>query len=355
MSFFGSKKPETSPQSSTPSPAAPSQPASRRPAPSPSPSPARPAPAGSHRTHVATGSKVVGKVTGDAELVIDGHLDGEVELKSRVVVGEKGTVDGTIRAVSVQLAGKVAGNVEGEERVEVLPSGSLEGDVTAPRVMISDGAFFKGKVEMTAPKPIQAPSRQRPRSRIRISPMRRLPPSLTPGSPTARSLERRSQPTRSQPTRSPAMRTPAMRRKLPTVPRPRRRPDLARNLARHRPTRPLATRRAKAEAAATRAATTKVRPSRAAASGPEAATSPAAGAAVATEADDEDRHSERSQGQRVPRRHDARRLPFPGRRRPRCLRRDLRRRGIRHSPTRSSCRPGPPSFRRPTRSSVAPT
>ena len=153
MSFFGSKKPETPSPSSTPSPA-PSQPVRRAPAPAPSPS--RPATAKANRTHVASGSKVVGRVTGDAELVIDGHLDGEVELKSHVVVGEKGRVDGTVRAVSVQLAGKVKGNIEGEERVEVLPSGSLEGDVTAPRVMIADGAFFKGKVEMTAPAPIKS-------------------------------------------------------------------------------------------------------------------------------------------------------------------------------------------------------
>ena len=49
------------------------------------------------------------------------------------------------------------GNIRGIERVEVLASGSLEGDVAAPRVVIAEGAFFKGKVEMTGGKPDEKP------------------------------------------------------------------------------------------------------------------------------------------------------------------------------------------------------
>ena len=45
--------------------------------------------------------------------------------------------------------GRVVGNVQGDEKVEILPTGRLEGDVSAPRVVLAEGAFFKGKVEMT--------------------------------------------------------------------------------------------------------------------------------------------------------------------------------------------------------------
>ncbi len=119
----------------------PSRPAPRTPAKEKS------APIGS--THIATGSKVVGRISGSADLVIDGVVEGEIHLESRVVVGSEGRVEGKILARSVEVGGKVLGNVQGVERVEVLATGSLEGDVLSPRVVIAEGAFFKGKVEMT--------------------------------------------------------------------------------------------------------------------------------------------------------------------------------------------------------------
>ena len=125
--------------------------------PGPAVRPARPAPrppvqeksAASESTHIAKGSKVVGRISGTADLVIDGVVDGEIDLESRVVIGSDGRVEGKILARSVEVGGRVLGNVQGLERVEVLATGSLEGDVLSPRVVISEGAFFKGKVEMT--------------------------------------------------------------------------------------------------------------------------------------------------------------------------------------------------------------
>ncbi len=103
----------------------------------------------SESTHIAKGSKVIGKVSGTADLVIDGVVDGEVDLESCVVIGSEGRVEGKVLARSVEVGGHVLGNVKGLERVEVLATGSLEGDVLSPRVVIAEGAFFKGKVEMT--------------------------------------------------------------------------------------------------------------------------------------------------------------------------------------------------------------
>lgn len=134
------------------------------PAPKPTPAPQRPvqrAPQGAEpsrsssqeSTLVARGSTLVGEVTGNAELVIEGVVKGEIHLDSRLVIGETGRVEGKVFARSVQVAGKVEGNVSGRERIEVLPSGRLEGDVVAPSVVIAEGAFFKGTVEMTDPKP----------------------------------------------------------------------------------------------------------------------------------------------------------------------------------------------------------
>lgn len=136
MSIFGSREKEPQPPVS---PAAP-PPAAKR---------SNPEPRSDRPTVVAAGSKITGHVSGTTELVVEGEIDGEIHLDSRVVVGSGGFVQGQIQARSVQVGGRVIGDIRGSERVEVLASGSLEGDVIAPRVVIAEGAFFKGKVEMT--------------------------------------------------------------------------------------------------------------------------------------------------------------------------------------------------------------
>ena len=119
----------------------------------PSPPPRRdPAPSRPGNTHIARGTKVVGEITGNAQLVIDGEVEGEIRLDSMVSIGSEGIVRGTIHAVAVRVGGKVYGNIHGKERVEVLASGRLEGDIVAPSVPIAEGAFFQGKVDMSHPK-----------------------------------------------------------------------------------------------------------------------------------------------------------------------------------------------------------
>lgn len=99
-------------------------------------------------TRIADGTKIVGEVGGATELLVEGEVEGQIRVDSRVVVGQGGLVRGQIAARSVLIAGRVAGDVRGSDRVEVGGSGKLEGDIAAPRVTIAEGAFFKGKVEM---------------------------------------------------------------------------------------------------------------------------------------------------------------------------------------------------------------
>ena len=139
----------------SPEPPAPARPA--RPAP---PAPAKKESAGAGSTQIARGSKVVGEISGTADLTVDGVVDGEIDLESRVVVGSDGRVEGKIFARTVEIGGKVLGNVQGGERVEVLTTGRIEGDVLSPRVVIADGAFLKGKVEMTDKVPVREASRK---------------------------------------------------------------------------------------------------------------------------------------------------------------------------------------------------
>jgi cytoskeletal protein CcmA (bactofilin family) len=105
--------------------------------------------AGGKATHITEGVKFKGQISGRAEIVIDGEVEGRLDVQAAVVVGPNGKVNGDIVAKSVSVGGKVLGNVKASETFELQASGRIEGDVTAPRVVIAEGAFFKGNVEMT--------------------------------------------------------------------------------------------------------------------------------------------------------------------------------------------------------------
>ncbi|HSE84202.1 MAG TPA: polymer-forming cytoskeletal protein [Thermodesulfobacteriota bacterium] len=92
---------------------------------------------------------IKGEVSGGQNLIIDGGLEGKVQLKdNQVTVGENGKISGEIHAKSIIIHGQVVGNMFAEERLEIKTSGSLKGDITSPRVVIDEGAYFKGSVHM---------------------------------------------------------------------------------------------------------------------------------------------------------------------------------------------------------------
>jgi cytoskeletal protein CcmA (bactofilin family) len=97
------------------------------------------------------GNSVVikGEVSGSDSLFIEGKIEGVINLPGNsVTVGRNGQVSATITAREVVVQGKVIGNVDAIDRLNVRSEGSLTGDVIAHRLMVEDGAFFKGKIDI---------------------------------------------------------------------------------------------------------------------------------------------------------------------------------------------------------------
>lgn len=93
--------------------------------------------------------RIQGEVTGDEDLVIQGHVDGSVELDQHAVtVGPDGEVKADIRARVITVEGRVDGDLSAAEQVVVRSSARVEGDISAPRVVLEDGAHFRGGVDM---------------------------------------------------------------------------------------------------------------------------------------------------------------------------------------------------------------
>jgi cytoskeletal protein CcmA (bactofilin family) len=107
--------------------------------------------AGSARTMATIGSTITikGDVAGDENLIIDGKVDGTVNLASHeLIVGPSGKVNADLSAKSIRIDGEVKGDITGKEKVLISKTGNVRGNIVAPRVTLEDGAKFKGSIDM---------------------------------------------------------------------------------------------------------------------------------------------------------------------------------------------------------------
>src|SRR5262245_41336703 len=106
-----------------------------------------------------------GELTGNEDLTIEGSVEGKVELREHnLVVGSTGKIQAEVNAKSVNIQGEVQGNVRAMDRIEIATSGTVKGDLIAPRIIIADGARFKGSVDME--KPADAARAARPTAAV---------------------------------------------------------------------------------------------------------------------------------------------------------------------------------------------
>lgn len=110
--------------------------------------PAPTVPASDALTIIGEGITVNGRIDGEEDLRVEGRVEGSIALTETVHVAESGVVVATIEARDVIVSGVVVGNVSASNSVSLDPGAKLVGDISAPRVIIADGAAFRGNVAM---------------------------------------------------------------------------------------------------------------------------------------------------------------------------------------------------------------
>jgi cytoskeletal protein CcmA (bactofilin family) len=100
--------------------------------------------------YLDAGSRISGKLSFETPARIDGQVDGEINAKDSVMIGESAVVAAQIRADSVIVAGKVSGDIVAIRRIEIRPSAKVLGNITAPTLVINEGALFEGHCAMQA-------------------------------------------------------------------------------------------------------------------------------------------------------------------------------------------------------------
>jgi cytoskeletal protein CcmA (bactofilin family) len=98
---------------------------------------------------IGAGISINGDISGTESLVIEGKVEGKIHLPGhQVEVGKAGRVHADVQAKFIKIEGELKGDIDGKEKVVIAKSGNVRGNITAPRVMLEDGAIFKGSIDI---------------------------------------------------------------------------------------------------------------------------------------------------------------------------------------------------------------
>ncbi len=99
-------------------------------------------------TIIAEHIVIEGEIVGSAGIVVEGRVKGKIAMAGRIDIAESGQVDATIEAPEVHVAGQVTGNIIAVDRIQMESTCRMIGNAKAKRILIADGAYFAGNVEM---------------------------------------------------------------------------------------------------------------------------------------------------------------------------------------------------------------
>src|SRR5512146_3074965 len=112
----------------------------------------KPAPSYADRAdvgHIGKSVVIRGELTGNEDLYLDGDIEGTIDLQNhKLVIGPNGKIKAGVTAREVVVHGRLEGNITATDRVELKKSCTLIGDVSTQRIIIEDGAFFKGAIDI---------------------------------------------------------------------------------------------------------------------------------------------------------------------------------------------------------------
>jgi cytoskeletal protein CcmA (bactofilin family) len=100
-------------------------------------------------------------------LYVDGDMEGTIELPDhRLTVGPNGKVHSNVKARQVVILGNTEGNVDARDKLEVRKDGRVVGDVKTARIVIEDGAYFKGSIDIVKPEPTKSSASSQPEQQV---------------------------------------------------------------------------------------------------------------------------------------------------------------------------------------------
>jgi cytoskeletal protein CcmA (bactofilin family) len=91
---------------------------------------------------------VRGTLVGEEDLIVEGRIEGSITLTGHLVVAEPGVIEANLDVDSIEVRGSVIGDIVASRSITIEKGAQVNGNVRAPRVIIHDGAHFRGAVDM---------------------------------------------------------------------------------------------------------------------------------------------------------------------------------------------------------------
>jgi cytoskeletal protein CcmA (bactofilin family) len=96
------------------------------------------------------GSRIVGKLTFEGTVRIEGQVEGEISAQDTLIIGETAVVNAQIVGTSVVIHGRVTGDVTAHKRLEIRAPGKVFGNISTASLVIHEGVVFEGQCIMGA-------------------------------------------------------------------------------------------------------------------------------------------------------------------------------------------------------------
>ncbi len=97
---------------------------------------------------IGTGMRVVGDITADGVVKIEGSVIGTVRAARQVLVAKGGVIEGDLITREAIIGGEVRGSVLAEERIEIQATSVVHGDIASRRLFVQEGGEINGVVRM---------------------------------------------------------------------------------------------------------------------------------------------------------------------------------------------------------------
>lgn len=99
---------------------------------------------------LTAGSKIIGTIIADSDVRIDGIVEGDLQCTGKVVIGEQGSLKGTITCQNAEIMGKLDGKIHVEHTLALRASGNIKGEVGTGTLIVEPDAIFNGTCSMNA-------------------------------------------------------------------------------------------------------------------------------------------------------------------------------------------------------------
>jgi cytoskeletal protein CcmA (bactofilin family) len=105
-------------------------------------------------TFIGAGSKLVGNLDCEGDLVVAGYVQGDSVIGGSFTLSEGGRWEGNLQVMNGVVAGHIEGALTASEKLEIRKTARIRGTVTARTVAIAEGALIEGDMAVTSGAPI---------------------------------------------------------------------------------------------------------------------------------------------------------------------------------------------------------